>query len=86
MDTPAPVVAPSTGFASSEGKLTAIAMVVGFLLESVAVPLLDKFSTSNPGAVWASVALMACGALIQVAALFGYQRARTALKLGAPKP
>lgn len=71
------------GVKTSEFYLTAIAMVIGTILEAVAVPLLERLAATNPQLGWVPFALIAAGALIQVAGLFGYQKSRADVKAAA---
>ena len=79
------------GLTTSEGKMTLVVLVIGTILEAVAVPLLKSLETSHPSWVWVPIVLVAAGAALQVLSLLGYQRTRTALKAaalnaGSPKP
>ena len=79
-------VSPSTGFKSSEGKLAILAFVLGAVLEGVAIPLLERLAEKAPQLAWVPIVLVVLGVLLQVAVFLGYQRGRTALKLGSPQP
>lgn len=82
----------TSGTSTSEFKLTTAAMVLGAVLEGVAT-VLHTLQDSGISAPWFSVALVALGAVIQVASLFGYQKSRTLVKAAliaadspSPKP
>lgn len=68
------------GWKTSEGQLTAFAMVIGTVLEGAA-GFLIALKDLRPELGWIPVAIAGVGALIQVATGLGYVRARTALKM-----
>lgn len=70
------------GLSTSEGKITIAAVIVGLVLEMAVVPVLQALKDVHPDAVWIPLILGIVGALLQVASVLGYQRARTQLKLG----
>lgn len=65
------------GLKTSEGKLTAAAMILGAVLEGLSVVLHSLPSTDAP---WFPMALAVVGMLLQVCSLFGYQKARATIK------
>lgn len=67
------------GKTTSEFKLTAVAIIVGGVLEAFA-GVLHSLKEAGLGSDWFTVALVVCGALIQVAGVFGYQKSRTLVK------
>ncbi len=69
------------GQKTSEFKLTTLAIILGAVLEGGATTLhiLEGAGVTAP---WMASALTLAGVLLQVAALAGYQRSRTLLKLG----
>lgn len=80
----------ASGSTTSEWTITKVAMVVGGILEGAAVALgtLQGQVAAGP---WLAAVLAVIGVLLQVAAVFGYQKGRTVLKatmisqLTAPK-
>lgn len=64
------------GWQTSSFWLTMVAQVIGTILETMAMPMLEK--SPSP---WAAMLLVLCGALIQVAALYGYQRQRATVEV-----
>lgn len=72
---------PSTGFSTSEGKLTLVAVIVGTILDAVA-GVLDSLQSAGHGATWFPSVLAVCGVLLQLVSLLGYQKARTLFKVG----
>lgn len=72
----------ASGLSTSEGKLTAIAMVVGALLEGVA-GVLHTLQDAGHAAPWFPAVFAVVGVLLQLASLLGYQKSRTLLKAAA---
>ncbi len=68
-----------TGTQTSEFKLTVAAMIVGVLLDAGAA-IIHSLQDAGTNAPWFAVALAVLGTLTQVAALFGYQKARVLVK------
>jgi hypothetical protein len=69
----------AAGHTTSEFKLTALAMIVGSILEAVA-GVMHSLQDAGMGASWFAMAFAIIGALIQIAGLAGYQKGRTLLK------
>jgi ABC-type antimicrobial peptide transport system permease subunit len=67
------------GKSTSEFKLTTVAIIVGGVLEAFA-GVLHSLQEQGLSSNWFTVALLVCGALIQICGLFGYQKSRTLVK------
>ena len=75
-----PETSPSApGLATSEGKLTLIAVIVGTILEGVA-GVLHTLQDAGQAAPWFPAVLAVVGVLLQLASLLGYQKSRTLVK------
>lgn len=70
------------GGSTSEFRLTVVAMVVGVILEGVSAVLLN-LQARGVDKPWFAVALTACGVLLQIVSLLGYQRSRSTVKAAA---
>lgn len=72
----------ANGMATSEGKLTFVSVVMGFLLSAFGAvqPLLLDAQARNPDNKWIGIACMLCGAVISGASLFGYNKGRALIK------
>lgn len=70
------------GFKTSEFWLTVLAFVVGMACETFAGAL-EMSQQAGVERGWFGAALAACGFLLQIVGLFGYQRARSAVKAAA---
>jgi hypothetical protein len=66
------------GFKTSEFWLTALAQIIGVVLEALAVPLLEK--SEKP---WAPMVLLVVAVVLQVCTMYGYQKGRTLVKASA---
>lgn len=64
---------------TSEFKLTAVALIVGIVLESTSA-VLHALQDAGTQAPWIPGVLAVIGALVQIAGLFGYQKGRAAVK------
>lgn len=70
-----------SGVKTSEFWLTSIAMLLGMILESVAIPLIEKAVAADGANMWLPVVLILAGAAVQICALFGYTKSRAVLKI-----
>lgn len=72
----------ANGMSTSEGKLTAASVVLGFVLSAFGAiqPMLLDAQARNPDNKWIGVACMLCGAVISGASLFGYNKGRALIK------
>lgn len=69
----------ASGPATSEFKLTAVAVVIGAILEGV-VGVLHSLQDAGMSAPWIPAVLAIIGVVLQVATLLGYQKSRTLVK------
>lgn len=72
----------AAGPSTSEFKLTALAIVIGSILEAVA-GVMHSIQDAGMGASWFAMVFAILGALIQIAGLAGYQKGRVLLKAAA---
>jgi 4-hydroxyphenylpyruvate dioxygenase-like putative hemolysin len=72
----------ASGMQTSEGRLTVALCLVGVALEAFAVSLTDA-AKEHPQVQWLAMTSLAVGAAVQVLALLGYTRNRSALKSNA---
>lgn len=70
------------GSTTSEYRLTLAAIVIGTVAEAVA-GILQSLQAQGVAAPWFPTALLVVGLVMQVAALFGYQKARAVVKVAA---
>lgn len=70
------------GSSTTEFKLTVAAMILGTILECVAAVLhgLQDAGVDKP---WMAIVFAVIGVLLQMASLFGYQKARALVKSSA---
>lgn len=69
----------ASGGSTTEFKLTALAIIIGTALESVA-GVMHSIQDQGLGASWFPMVFAVLGALVQIAGLAGYQKGRTLLK------
>jgi hypothetical protein len=74
-----------SGIKSSEFKLSAVALVVGTGLDVVAA-MLSTLAEAGVGGKWVAGAMLVCGLLLKVAAVLGYTKSRTLVKLAEAAP
>lgn len=82
MDAPINTNPLAAGSTTSEGQYTLVAVIAGTVLEAVG-SILTALEHTHPNASWMALALVAVGALLQAATLFGYNKGRALLKSNA---
>ncbi len=71
-----------SGVKTSEFGLTAASMLLGAVLEGVAV-VMNQLQANGIDKPWMHAVMVVAGMLLQITSLYGYQRSRTSVKMGA---
>lgn len=79
----ADTVAVTPGGQTSEAKFTAVAMVLGTVLDAAGIALGTLKDSGAISGTWLPIAILVCGTLLMLVSKLGYTRSRTLVKLAA---